>query len=35
MGTLSSTGVIGVILDVLFGLGKAAEGTSKMIGLLP
>ena len=35
MGTLSSTGVLGVILNVRYGLGDAATGASKLIGLLP
>ncbi|MCG7276787.1 porin [Corynebacterium sp. BF-R-2] len=34
MGTLSSTGILGTILSVLYNLGDAAKGASKLIGLL-
>lgn len=34
MGTLSSTGIIGLLLNVLYGLGDMAGGASKLIGLL-
>jgi len=34
MGTLSSTGILGTILSVLYSLGDAAKGASKLIGLL-
>ncbi|MDK8897048.1 porin [Corynebacterium sp. MSK004] len=34
MGILSSTGIIGDILSVLYNLGDMAGGASKLIGLL-
>lgn len=34
MGTLSSTGIIGLLLNILYGLGDMAKGGSKLIGLL-
>ncbi|MDK6813301.1 porin [Corynebacterium sp. UMB6689] len=34
MGILSSTGIIGDILSVLYSLGDMASGASKLIGLL-
>ncbi len=34
MGTFSSTGIIGLILDVLYNLGDMASGAKKLIGLL-
>ncbi len=34
MGTLSSSGIIGLVLNVLYNLGDMAKGASKLIGLL-
>ncbi|MDK8763669.1 porin [Corynebacterium sp. FDAARGOS 1242] len=34
MGTLSSTGIIGDILTILYNLGDMASGAKKLIGLL-
>lgn len=34
MGTLSSSGIIGLLLNILSGLGDMAGGASKLIGLL-
>lgn len=34
MATLSSSGIIGLVLSVLYNLGDAAKGASKLIGLL-
>lgn len=34
MELLSSTGIIGTLLNVLYGLGDMASGASKLIGLL-
>lgn len=34
MGTLSSTGIIGLLLNIFYGLGTMVDGASKLIGLL-
>lgn len=34
MGTLSSSGIIGLLLQILYGLGDVAGGASDLIGLL-
>lgn len=34
MGTLSSSGIIGLLLKIFYNLGDMASGASKLIGLL-